>query len=125
MVEQDFFVFNGVHRRTGQLWAPELAGTAVRTQRKVVPPWIDSNDLEQFGWGLVLCTADPDAAEIREALAPLIAKRREDTRGRLVVLECGPGCAGAPSAGATRISTTGSTLPGCPITCCWPATRAS
>lgn len=86
MADEDYFLFNGIHRRTGLPWAPELAGAPDVGRSMYLPPFVDPNDLAATGWGLVVAADDPDAERIRAALSPLLEKRRAESRGRAVSL---------------------------------------
>ncbi len=100
MAEQDFFVFNGVDKETGELWAPPLVDASERVVLKALPPWIDRNDLAQCGWGLVLAKNDPQAALIREALSPLdrASARKRQRQRRPVGIRAEHGRPGLPPA---------------------------
>lgn len=87
----DQVVFNGVDGVTGRYLSPPLTvkqmfdvlrrrqGVAGETER-ALPHGADPRNLDQAGWGVVFA-GDGDPA-VREALAPLLARRREQAGER-------------------------------------------
>lgn len=81
MANTDYFLFNGVNRRTGRLHAQPFESGAERIKTMWVPSAMDRNNLAQTGWAYVLAKSDPQREEILECLAPLIDKRNRESHG--------------------------------------------
>lgn len=89
MQDTMFGLPGGVDGETGELvGAPDLEKKSRGlpalggTRRRGIPDWIKQGDLSQTGWGVVFGNGDSKAAEIREALKPLLDHRRELAQGR-------------------------------------------
>ncbi|HEX4955807.1 MAG TPA: hypothetical protein VF017_20660 [Thermoanaerobaculia bacterium] len=78
------FLSIGLDFRTGEYLCPPLSAEQVRSAlgahlkpRPSKPHGVDLNNLATCGWGVVFAEDDPSAAAAREALAPLLALRRQ------------------------------------------------
>jgi hypothetical protein len=91
METQEFYLLNGVNRRTGGPCQRVYPGLAAPQVAMWVPRDVDINDLSRAGWGIVFAKKGEGIAGIRQALAPLIAKRREEAHGKAMELDYVPG----------------------------------
>jgi hypothetical protein len=74
--------FNGIEGRTGNYLYPPMEADEIlaglrklpKSREKALMPGIDPKDLAQTGWGVVF--HEHESPEIRDALAPLLARRR-------------------------------------------------
>ena len=68
-------------------WITTVGQSSVDNPYRALARDLDPDELAQAGWGLVLAPEDPNAAQIREALSPLLAKREEQAGQNFRIFE--------------------------------------